>query len=78
MEHPNTPHSGTIVNTIIAALFWIIGGIFKAVSILSADALYEWTFRILSLISVAFIIIINYPKVKETLNNRKKRKDGNN
>lgn len=68
MEHNYHPNGGTNL------ILWILGLFCYTMSNISAEFLYIWTFRGLSLISILMVIIINYPKVVEVFEKRKKEK----
>lgn len=64
MEH-STDHTqnNTLTNWILSALI----GFFTLVETASADQIYTWTFRGLTLISLILMIIINWKKAWHTL-----------
>lgn len=63
-QHPD-PHNAA---TIILAVFSLM---FKQASEMSVESAYTWVFRGLSLVSLVLVIIINYPKAKQTIKRRK-------
>lgn len=61
MEQNQTDHS--LINWILS----FFTAFFALLERSSADDIYNWTFRVLSLISVSLIIIINWKKAYRTL-----------
>lgn len=54
-------------NMVITVIVFSFGWICDLMQCISAEAIYTWTFRILSLISIGLVIIINWRKAKEAL-----------
>ena len=63
MEQPQTEHNNTAINW----LLYIFMAICTYIESCSAEAIYTWVFRGLTLVSLILIIIINFPKAKQTL-----------
>lgn len=69
----------TIMTNFISVICYFIAFSCEILKDISGEDIYNFFFRFLSIISVSFVIIINWPKVKEIITNSlKKRKDGNN
>ena len=64
-SHPSGQHN---------FILFLIAGLFKIGEELSADSIYQWIFRILSLISVMIVIYINWDKAKQTYLKKKQLK----
>lgn len=71
MDHQNTDN-----NSPINWLLSILIGIFTIIEQSSADDIYKWFFRALSLISLMLIIIINWKKAMLVLFPNKNKSDG--
>ena len=75
--HTQTAHIG--MNNFISFICFSIASASEILSRISGEDIYNFCFGFLSIISISFIIIINWPKVKETIiKSYKKRKNGNN
>ena len=61
MDHTNTGGGHGTINTILFGL----AGVFSIIQQSSADQIYTWTFRGLSLVSILLIIIINWNKYRK-------------
>lgn len=80
MEHSNT-HIHTEQTGMINFVSFILfstGSFFHYLNEVSVSDIYNFLFKFLSIISVAMVIIINYPKAKEVVvksyNSYKKKK----
>lgn len=67
-------HEDTSSMNFSTFICWICSGLFYGLQQVTAEDLYTFIFRLLSLISVAMVIIINWPKVKAVLQTKVKRK----
>jgi uncharacterized membrane protein HdeD (DUF308 family) len=64
MEHSQDhTENNTLINWILSGLI----GFFTLIESASADELYTWTFRTLTLFSLILMIIINWKKAWHTL-----------
>lgn len=67
MEQPTDANNNTFANY----LLYVFTALCYVIQHASAEQIYTWTFRVLSLISVILIIIINMPKAWQTIFKRK-------
>lgn len=70
----HTHETGTGMNTLLTIIFLSIGWISHFVQNVSYGDVYNFIFRALSLLAVLFTIIMNWPKVKEGLFKKRKKK----
>ena len=70
MEHQHEQNNNTFFNWLLA----ICAGMFKYISDCSAEEIYTWIFRALTLVSISLIIIINIPKAWDVIKTPFKRK----
>lgn len=77
MEHASHTHTAQVgMTNFISCIGLFLGWAFQALQSLSGEDIYNFIFRFLSIISISFVIIINWPKVKETIiKGYKKRKN---
>jgi len=71
MEHSNeNTENSTIINWILSGLI----GFFTLIESATADEIYTWTFRSLTLFSLILMIIINWKKAWHILFPKKEKK----
>lgn len=61
------PNHDTQNNTAINWILYIFMAICTYIESCSAEKIYIWSFRSLTLVSLVLIIIINFPKAKQTI-----------
>lgn len=68
MEHSTHTHTAHIgMNNFISFICFSIASASEILSRISGEDIYNFCFRFLSIVSISFVIIINWPKVKETI-----------
>lgn len=87
IAHTNATSTAEIgMKNFISCIGLFFGYTFEALHGLTGEDIYNFVFKFLSIISISFVIIINWPKVKETIikgykkrkyDFRRKKKKGN-
>lgn len=78
MDHGHvTPHSGALTLR-LSIILYASSYLFYLFQSLSADLIWTWVWRGLSLISLLLIIYINWNKAGDILKNKKKSKSSEN
>lgn len=63
MEHQTSQQDNSFPNV----LLFLAAAVFNIVSEVTIEDAYTWLFRVLTLVSLTFVCIINYPKVVRSL-----------
>lgn len=65
IDFEHTPPATSLPNYMKNLLLYAVAGIFNLASNVTADSVYTWTFRFLSLVSIGLIISLNFFRLKE-------------
>ena len=57
-------------NTLLSIVLWCFAQIFYVINI-NVEVFYDWSFKLLSLISLALIIAVNFKKLQSMLRRKK-------
>lgn len=79
MENTHANTESMAMNNFLSCICFSLASISETLSNISGEEIYNFCFRFLSIISLSFVIIINWPKVKEVvISSYKKHKNGRN